>query len=68
MNNQKDTKRKQGVVPESELQGSDADRAYNEQGEFPKLDKDISGSNANGGKESGEDEAEDKNLSTQQGS
>ncbi|WP_167353107.1 hypothetical protein [Pedobacter steynii] len=55
-------------MPESELQGSDADRAYNEQGEFPKLDKDISGSNANGGKESGEDEAEDKNLSTQQGS
>jgi hypothetical protein len=39
MENQ-DKQQKQGVVPATELQGSDADKAYDKRGNIPALDKD----------------------------
>lgn len=46
MENQKDKEKKQGVIPGSELEGSDADKAYNEQGEIPTLGEDSADSEA----------------------
>lgn len=59
MENPEDSKKKKGVVPRSELQGSDADKAYNEQGEIPKLDENTSGTDAN--EQRGADADEDGN-------
>ncbi|TDQ11188.1 hypothetical protein [Pedobacter metabolipauper] len=50
----KDTTAKTGVVPEDQLQGSDADLAYNEDAEFEKTAENIKG----------KDNTSDKNEST----